>query len=136
MASVAEALASIKKVVGKNQIVIPGDKVDPKTTSTIQVSKTSPGFAFASGMAAIGAVLSLLQSGDHAVVTDNTYGGTYRLFERVLRRQGLDFTYVDTSDVGQIEGAIRRARSGGRGSWAAPSITVGVLERARFYPGG
>jgi cystathionine beta-lyase/cystathionine gamma-synthase len=65
------------------------------------------GFAFASGMAAEGAVLTLLQSGDHVVVTDNTYGGTYRLFERVLRKYQLDFTYVDTSDVRQIESAIK-----------------------------
>jgi cystathionine gamma-lyase/cystathionine beta-lyase/cystathionine gamma-lyase/homocysteine desulfhydrase len=64
------------------------------------------GFAFASGMAATGAVMTLLQSGDHVVVTDNTYGGTYRLFERVLRKYQLDFTYVDTSDVSQIERAI------------------------------
>ena len=64
-------------------------------------------FAFASGMAAEGAVMTLLQSGDHVVVTDNTYGGTYRLFERVLRKYQLDFSYVDTSDLAQIEGAIR-----------------------------
>jgi cystathionine gamma-lyase/cystathionine beta-lyase/cystathionine gamma-lyase/homocysteine desulfhydrase len=64
-------------------------------------------FAFASGMAATGAVMTLLQSGDHVVVTDNTYGGTYRLFERVLRKYGLDFTYVDTSDAQAIAGAIR-----------------------------
>ena len=57
------------------------------------------GFAWASGMAAINAVMTLLKPGDHVVVTDNTYGGTYRLFERVLRATGLDFTYVDTSDV-------------------------------------
>ena len=42
------------------------------------------GFAFASGMAAIGAIATLLQSGDHVVVTDNTYGGTFRLFDKVL----------------------------------------------------
>ena len=71
------------------------------------MEKAKAGFAFASGMAATGAVLTLLQSGDHVVVTDNTYGGTYRLFERVLRKYQLDFTYVDTSDVSQIEGAIR-----------------------------
>ena len=64
-------------------------------------------FAFASGMAAEGAVMTLLQSGDHVIVTDNTYGGTYRLFERVLRKYQLDFTYVDTSDVAQIEAAVR-----------------------------
>src|SRR5918997_6109796 len=63
-------------------------------------------FAFASGMAATGAVLTLLQAGDHVVVTDNTYGGTYRLFERVLRKYQLDFSYVDTSDVDAIARAI------------------------------
>jgi cystathionine gamma-lyase/cystathionine beta-lyase/cystathionine gamma-lyase/homocysteine desulfhydrase len=63
-------------------------------------------FAFASGMAATGAVMTLLQSGDHVVVTDNTYGGTYRLFERVWRKYQLDFTYVDTSDVDAIARAI------------------------------
>ncbi|HTV02152.1 MAG TPA: cystathionine gamma-synthase [Luteitalea sp.] len=57
------------------------------------------GFGWASGMAAINAVMTLLKPGDHVVVTDNTYGGTYRLFERVLRTTGLEFTYVDTSDV-------------------------------------
>jgi cystathionine gamma-lyase/cystathionine beta-lyase/cystathionine gamma-lyase/homocysteine desulfhydrase len=66
-------------------------------------------FAFASGMAATGAVMTMLQAGDHVVVTDNTYGGTYRLFERVLRKYQLDFTYVDTSDLQAIEAAIRPA---------------------------
>src|SRR5262245_57892595 len=64
-------------------------------------------FAFASGMAAEGAVMTLLAAGDHVVVTDNTYGGTYRLFERVLRKYQLDFTYVDTSNLAEIRGAIR-----------------------------
>ena len=63
-------------------------------------------FAFASGLAATGAIMTLLEAGDHVVVTDNTYGGTYRLFERVLRRSQLDFTYVDTSDCDQIRAAI------------------------------
>jgi cystathionine gamma-lyase/cystathionine beta-lyase/cystathionine gamma-lyase/homocysteine desulfhydrase len=64
-------------------------------------------FAFASGLAATGAIMTLLESGDHVVVTDNTYGGTYRLFERVLRKSQLDFTYVDTSDLDAIRQAIR-----------------------------
>ena len=64
-------------------------------------------FAFASGMAATTAVMTLLKSGDHVVVTDNTYGGTYRLFERILRNYQLDFTYADTSRLGEIERAIR-----------------------------
>ena len=64
------------------------------------------GFAFASGMAAIDALLTRLESGDHLVVSDNTYGGTFRLFERVRRKFGLDFTYVDTSRLETIEPAI------------------------------
>src|SRR6476646_3283563 len=65
------------------------------------------GFAFASGMAAEGAVMTLLEAGDHVVVTDNTYGGTYRLFERVLRKYQLGFTYVDTSKTEAIAAAIQ-----------------------------
>jgi cystathionine beta-lyase/cystathionine gamma-synthase len=64
-------------------------------------------FAFASGMAAEGAIMTLLQSGDHVIVTDNTYGGTYRLFERVLRKYQLDFSYVDTAQIDEIRRAIR-----------------------------
>jgi cystathionine beta-lyase/cystathionine gamma-synthase len=64
------------------------------------------GFAFASGMAAIDALLTRLESGDHLVVSDNTYGGTFRLFERVRRKFGLDFSYVDTSVLENIEQAI------------------------------
>ncbi len=64
------------------------------------------GFAFASGMAAIDTVLTRLESGDHVVVSDNTYGGTYRLFERVRRKFGLDFSYVDTSNLDAIGPAL------------------------------
>jgi cystathionine gamma-lyase/cystathionine beta-lyase/cystathionine gamma-lyase/homocysteine desulfhydrase len=64
-------------------------------------------FAFASGLAATRAVMTLLQAGDHVVVTDNTYGGTYRLFERVLRKGALDFSYVDTADLNALEAAFQ-----------------------------
>jgi cystathionine beta-lyase/cystathionine gamma-synthase len=67
------------------------------------------GFAFASGMAAIGAITSMLKSGDHVIVSDNVYGGTYRLFERVLSRYDLSFTYVDTGDLGATERAFTPA---------------------------
>jgi cystathionine beta-lyase/cystathionine gamma-synthase len=67
------------------------------------------GFAFASGMAAIGAIATMLASGDHVVVTDNTYGGTFRLFDKVLTKYGLEFTYVDTSRPDLIEAAMRPA---------------------------
>jgi cystathionine beta-lyase/cystathionine gamma-synthase len=67
------------------------------------------GFAFASGMAAIGAIATMLKSGDHVVVTDNTYGGTFRLFDKVLKKYQLDFSYVDTSRPELIEAAMRPA---------------------------
>jgi len=63
-------------------------------------------FAFASGMAAIDTLLTRLEAGDHVLVSDNTYGGTFRLFERVRRKFGLDFTYVDTSKPELVEEAI------------------------------
>lgn len=66
-------------------------------------------YAFASGMAAIDAITTLLQSGDHVVVTDNTYGGTFRLFDKVLTRYGLEFSYVDTSRPELVERALRPA---------------------------
>src|SRR5258707_13195373 len=67
------------------------------------------GFAFASGMAAIGAIATLLKSGDHVIVSDNTYGGTFRLFDKVLRRYDLSFSYVDTSKLDEVERAITTA---------------------------
>jgi cystathionine gamma-lyase/cystathionine beta-lyase/cystathionine gamma-lyase/homocysteine desulfhydrase len=66
-------------------------------------------FAFASGMSAIHAIVTKLSAGDHAIVTDNTYGGTFRLFDKVMTRLGLTFSYVDTSDVSAIEGAMTSA---------------------------
>ena len=64
-------------------------------------------FAFASGLAAIGTVLQLLESGDHVLCTDNLYGGTYRLADRIWRRFGLEFSFVDTSKLGEVERALR-----------------------------
>ena len=67
----------------------------------------SRGFAFASGMAATSTVLELLDSGDHIIAMDDIYGGTYRLFERVRRRSaGLDFSFVDLTDLSAFEAAI------------------------------
>jgi cystathionine beta-lyase/cystathionine gamma-synthase len=62
---------------------------------------------FASGMAAIDTVLKLLKAGDHVIVTENTYGGTYRLFESVLKNFGLAFSYVDTTEAANVENALR-----------------------------
>ena len=73
------------------------------------IEKGKAGFAFASGMAAIGAIATLLKSGDHVVVSDNTYGGTFRLFDKVLQRSGLTFSYVDTSKLDDVERAFTPA---------------------------
>src|SRR5438105_2991765 len=67
------------------------------------------GFAFASGMAAIGAITTLLKAGDHVVVSDNTYGGTFRLFDKVLTKYQLSFSYVDTADLQAVERAFTPA---------------------------
>jgi len=64
------------------------------------------GFAFGSGMGAIHATLTLLSAGDHVVSGENVYGGTYRLMDRVMSRQGLAFSFVDTSDTAAVERAI------------------------------
>ena len=65
------------------------------------------GFAFASGLAAIATLLETLDSGDHVIASEDLYGGSYRLFEGVRRRSaGLDFSFVDMTDVAAIEAAI------------------------------
>jgi cystathionine beta-lyase/cystathionine gamma-synthase len=66
-------------------------------------------FAFASGMSAVHAIVTKLSAGDHAIVTDNTYGGTFRLFDKVMTRLGLTFSYVDTSVPSEIEAAMTPA---------------------------
>ncbi|NJL26375.1 MAG: PLP-dependent transferase [Thermoanaerobaculia bacterium] len=65
------------------------------------------GHAFASGMAAISALLTLVKTGEHVVVSRDLYGGTRRLFSKVLVRSGVEFTWVDTSDLDALEAAIR-----------------------------
>jgi cystathionine beta-lyase/cystathionine gamma-synthase len=65
------------------------------------------GFAFASGMASITTALLLLKSGDHVIVTDNVYGGTYRVFTQVFANLGMEFTFVDTSVLDNLRSAIR-----------------------------
>ncbi len=65
------------------------------------------GLAFASGMAAIHNVLSLLRSGDHVVSTQDLYGGAWRIFTKYFAKFGIDFTFVDTIDLAAVEAAIR-----------------------------
>src|SRR3979411_2089119 len=67
------------------------------------------GFAFASGLAAMSTALELMESGSHVIVSDDLYGGTFRLFDKVRRRSAnLDFTYVDLTDASLFEKAIKK----------------------------
>src|SRR5919107_2653789 len=100
-----------------------GQEPDPTTGSTIvpiyqtsTYTQEAPGqhkgyeysLAFASGLAATVATMSLLSPGDHVVAGDDLYGGTYRLFHKVLARSGgLEFTYADTTDPEAVEKALR-----------------------------
>ncbi|MBK6537915.1 MAG: PLP-dependent transferase [Ignavibacteria bacterium] len=65
------------------------------------------GFCFSSGMAAVQAVITLFKPGDHIICTDNVYGGTYRLFEQIIKNYGLEFSYVNTSDINETKKAIK-----------------------------
>lgn len=66
------------------------------------------GYAFASGLAAETAITQLLlKQGDHAICGSNVYGGTFRLFDKVIRHYGVEFTYVDTTDLDALKKAIR-----------------------------
>src|SRR6202011_3195074 len=67
------------------------------------------GFAFASGLAAMSTALELMESGSHVIVSDDLYGGTFRLFDKVRRRSAnLDFTYVDLTDAARFEKEIKK----------------------------
>ncbi len=66
------------------------------------------GLAFASGLAATTAVLSILKQGDNVVASDDLYGGTYRLFEKIYKNYAITFTYVDATDINQVKSAINQ----------------------------
>ena len=65
------------------------------------------GYAFASGMSAIDATLKLVKGGDHVILGDNTYGGTFRLFNKVLSNYGVEFDLADTSNIDDLEKAFK-----------------------------
>ena len=65
------------------------------------------GFAFSSGMGCLDSLMKLFRAGDHLICAENVYGGTFRLFDRVLQHFGLAFTYVDTRDAQRVADAVR-----------------------------
>ena len=71
------------------------------------LEKGKYGIAFSSGLAATNALMNLVKTGDHIIISNNVYGGTYRLYELVLKDYGLDYSWVDTSNLKNIEEAIK-----------------------------
>ncbi|HJY63400.1 MAG TPA: PLP-dependent aspartate aminotransferase family protein [Ignavibacteria bacterium] len=88
-----------------------GRSINPTRTALEKnlaaLENCSYGFCFSSGMGAIHAIACLLQAGDHVIVTSNVYGGTFRIFERILRKQGLDFSWIDTSNQDIVEKTLK-----------------------------
>lgn len=76
-----------------------------KNIATLEKGKYA--IAFASGLAATHALMSLVKASDHIVISNNVYGGTYRLYELNMKNYGLDFSWVDTTDLNNIEQAIK-----------------------------
>ena len=71
------------------------------------LEKGKYGIAFASGLAATHALMSLVKAGDHIILSDNIYGGTYRLYELFMKDYNLDFSWIDGSDIKNLENAIK-----------------------------
>jgi cystathionine gamma-lyase len=66
------------------------------------------GFAFSSGMGCVDSLMKLFRAGDHVVCGENVYGGTFRLFDKILKHFGMEFTFVDTRDPARVEAAVRK----------------------------
>ncbi|HUG13487.1 MAG TPA: PLP-dependent transferase, partial [Thermomicrobiales bacterium] len=87
-------------------------RTDNPTRSALQTAIASLeggawGLAYSSGMAAIQNITYLLSAGDHIVMGDDAYGGTYRLFDKILTRYGIEYSMVDFSDLDELRGALR-----------------------------
>ncbi|MCM3741879.1 bifunctional cystathionine gamma-lyase/homocysteine desulfhydrase [Oceanobacillus luteolus] len=80
---------------------------DAVETLIADLEKGKRGFAFASGMAAIAAVMDLFQAGDHILLTDDVYGGTFRYMTKILNRRNIDVDFVDSSDLDKVREGIR-----------------------------
>ncbi len=80
---------------------------DALQTCVASLESASHGVAFASGMAATSTIMTMFEAGDHIISTDDVYGGTFRVFDKVFSKLGLKYTHVDTSDLDAVEAAIR-----------------------------
>ena len=93
------------------------------------------GLAFASGLAAINTVLSLFKTGDRLIVSDNIYGGTFRILDNVFKNFGIEYTIVNTSNLDEVEAALKDEKTGNEikavyiESPANPLLTVTDIEK-------
>src|SRR5438128_12692511 len=96
----------LQEAIGKNKGYEYARVSNPTRTRLEQnlaaVEGGTSAHVFASGMAAVTALCTMLKAGDHVICSDNVYGGVPRLFNQVLTNYGLEFSYVDTSDVAQV----------------------------------
>ncbi|MGH7483790.1 MAG: trans-sulfuration enzyme family protein [Longimicrobiales bacterium] len=102
----------VQEALGKPRAGYEYARVSNPTRAALEANVASledgrHGAAFASGLAAIEAILKRLSAGDHVVSEENTYGGTHRMFTRILARLGIEFSFVDTRDLDQVRDAFR-----------------------------
>ena len=99
------------KKLGESKGYDYGRTINPTRTALEQnlaaLENGKYGFCFSSGMAAVQTVISLFKPGDHIICTNNVYGGTYRLFEQIIKNYGLEFSYIDTSDFEELNKSIK-----------------------------
>ncbi len=80
---------------------------DALQTCLASLEGANHGMAFSSGMGAISTILTMFKSGDHVISTDDVYGGTFRVFDKIFKEFGMSFSFVDTSDIRALESAVR-----------------------------
>ena len=101
--------------------------------SVADLESGTHGFAFASGMAATGTILEMIDSGSHVIALDDIYGGTTRLFEKVRKRSaGLNFSFVDLTDLDALQDAIVEKSRKFFPRWLGTVLPMALPERIFF----
>ncbi len=111
MTPIYQTSTYVQEAVGKHKGYDYSRSGNPTRTALEQnlaaLEGAACGLAFASGMAAINTVITLLKPGDHALVMNDVYGGTFRLFDKITRHYGVEFSYVDAADLDAFRAAVR-----------------------------
>ncbi len=111
MTPIYQTSTYVQEEVGKHKGYEYSRTANPTRTALEQnlaaLEGAAYGLAFASGMAAINTVVTLLKPGDHAVVMNDVYGGTFRLFDKIIKQYGIEFSFVDAADLDAFRAALR-----------------------------